>query len=378
MTNFEHKTKILMIGPLRRKDKPIGGSVRAFEILVTALQNDPRVQVDVVSSNLSKTNKFSRLNNALFSFFRLASKLPRHDVVALFSTNTSLQKAVRTVGWIARCNYRPLLLRKFGGISHQELTTDFLSPHEAMRITKLMRQNVDLYLPETMYAWEIGRKAGLATGWMPNYRRLSKELKITAKKHCRKFVYIGHVRPGKGIRELIGAAKLLNHEISVDVYGPLMEGITESEFSHHNNIFYRGVLAPDKVISTLSLYDAFVFPTRHDGEGHPGSLIEAFSMGLPAVTTNWKFIPEVADKTCALLVPPGDSRALAEAMNLFAADDTLYQSLSAGARKRSRLFDISIWADIFIQICQCLAARKQVPDDLTHPEKLRLKIASLE
>ena len=378
MAKFKNKTKILMIGPLRRKDKPIGGAVRAFEILVTALQNDPRVQVDVVSSNLSKTNKFSRLSSAALSFLRIASKMPRHDVVVLFSTNTSLQTAIRAVSCLTKRNNKPLLLRKFGGISHQELTAGFLSPHEAMRLTKIMRQNIALYIPETMYAWEVGRKAGLSTGWMPNYRRLQNELKFEAKKHCRKFVYIGHVRPGKGIRELIEAAELLNHGISVDVYGPLMEGITESEFSHHNNISYRGVLAPDRVMNTLSLYDAFVFPTRHDGEGHPGSLIEAFSMGLPAVTTNWKFIPEVADKTCAMLVPPGDSHALAEAMNFFAANDALYQSLSDGARNRSRLFDISTWADIFIQICQCLAARKQVPDDLIHPEKLRLKIASLK
>ena len=364
-----------MIGPCQRDDSPIGGCATAFELLIEALSKNSAIELDVVSTARPQAGRARRLISALRSFWQIRSRIASSDVVALFSTNTSLLRLTRIVGYLSRKHGKPLLVRKFGGISHRELAN---GPLPTKIIEKLCRElcQVSIYIPETLYAYNVGLEDNLPVAWMPNYRKISdlpSHSTMISHSGC-KFVYIGQVRPEKGLRDMLDAAKYLYEDVSVDVYGPLMEGMSESEFSVTPNIRYGGVLQPSEVIETLRRYNAFVFPSRHEGEGHPGSLIEAFSVGLPAVTTNWKFIPEVADESCAIFVEPGDSKALADAMNRLAADRKILKSMGQAAIKRSLLFDVSAWADIFARILIFLAKGQSLPPDLTTPEKLMSKL----
>ena len=373
MNKRKNPLKIILIGPLRREDKPIGGAVRAFEALADELNQDKSIIVKIVSSNLPDRNVFYRILTAALSYIKISLKIPFVDVVALFTTTTSMVKSVKSIGFLAKFFRKPLLLRKFGGISHEELPDRKRSKTEINKINKLMGNFVSLYVPETKYAWQCGLKAGVITAWMPNYRSVPQNINEYSKK-CQKFAYVGQIRAEKGIRELLYAAPLCSTDVTIDVYGPLMDGFSTSDFSKRPHINYKGILSPDIVIATLSHYDAFVFPSYHEGEGHPGSLIEAFSLGLPAVTTNWKFIPEVADSSCALLVQPADSQALAQAMNQLACDPDLYHKLAAGAKIRAKMFDIKIWTHIFIQFCYFLANRFPIPSDLISPEYINKMI----
>jgi glycosyltransferase involved in cell wall biosynthesis len=70
-------------------------------------------------------------------------------------------------------------------------------------------------------------------------------------------------------------------------------------------------------------------------EGLPKSLLEAAACGLPLIATDVPGCREIAvhDKT-ALLVPPRDAPALAEAMMRLASDTELRRRLGAAARER--------------------------------------------
>jgi alpha-maltose-1-phosphate synthase len=83
--------------------------------------------------------------------------------------------------------------------------------------------------------------------------------------------------------------------------------------------------------------DAFVLPTRAEAFGIVFQ--EAAAAGIPAIGTRLNAIPEIVlDGETGILVPPDDSRALAQAIAQLASSREL--RLSLGARARSRMFEI--------------------------------------
>ncbi len=109
---------------------------------------------------------------------------------------------------------------------------------------------------------------------------------------------------------------------------------------------------------TLSKYDEVLLPTYYPGEGYPGIIIEAYSVGIPVITTKWKSIPEIADDTCALFVEPRSAQALYEAMITLIQNKDLYLRLCRGAAKKQQLFDSEVWAARFAEYCNDLATKQ--------------------
>ena len=76
--------------------------------------------------------------------------------------------------------------------------------------------------------------------------------------------------------------------------------------------------------------DVFVLPTLYEGYGM--AVAEALARGLPVVSTSTGAIAELAGGTAGLVVPPGDERALAQAL-VSVLDDAIRERLAAGARQ---------------------------------------------
>jgi glycosyltransferase involved in cell wall biosynthesis len=171
---------------------------------------------------------------------------------------------------------------------------------------------------------------------------------------CRRFVYVGHVREYKGIRELVEAAEHLDASTRVDVYGPKYDDLPADLFNHRRRVFYKGIIDYRDVVSIMQQYDAFVLPTHHDGEGYPGVILEAYCAGLPVIATNWRAIPEIVDDTSGILVEPRNAEALYRAMNRLSEDSELYARLCKGALEQAGQFSTEHWADEFVKICRKL------------------------
>jgi glycosyltransferase involved in cell wall biosynthesis len=87
----------------------------------------------------------------------------------------------------------------------------------------------------------------------------------------------------------------------------------------------------------LDTADIFLNTTNIDNT--PVSLIEAMAAGLCIVSTNVGGIPYLLeDGVDALLVPPGDPRAMANAIQRILTDPRLPQKLSSNARRKAEGF----------------------------------------
>jgi len=92
---------------------------------------------------------------------------------------------------------------------------------------------------------------------------------------------------------------------------------------------YDGAVGCSAFMRTL---DVFVLPSF--AEGTSKSVIEAMAHGLPIITTNVGGSADLLSHDAGILIPPGNSAALANAMQRLAADPALRRRMGQAARER--------------------------------------------
>lgn len=97
--------------------------------------------------------------------------------------------------------------------------------------------------------------------------------------------------------------------------GPEKQKLIEkaANLNLNNNILWPGAQPQNKVFEFYSIMDVFVMPSFYEGFGLTAA--EAMAAGLPVVGTNIEGLSEVVeDGVTGILVPPGDSVALSNAV----------------------------------------------------------------
>src|SRR4029077_43303 len=94
-------------------------------------------------------------------------------------------------------------------------------------------------------------------------------------------------------------------------------------------VVFPGFVADADLPALYSAAAVLAYPSTYEGFGLP--ILEAFACGTPVVTSTAACLPEVAGNA-ALLVPPTDVPALAEALTRAYGDSALRDQLvQAGA-----------------------------------------------
>ncbi|MDP4021307.1 glycosyltransferase [Methylobacterium sp. NEAU 140] len=140
-------------------------------------------------------------------------------------------------------------------------------------------------------------------------------------------------------------------------------------------VTFRGALAQPAVVAAMREADLFVLPTKPapggDRDGLPNVLMEAASQELPILATAFAGTPEfLVDGAHGVLVPPGESAALATALTRLAAEPALRRRLAAAARA-CLVRDFSEAAGIDL-----IAGRLAASAGLPMPERERTACAS--
>lgn len=114
-----------------------------------------------------------------------------------------------------------------------------------------------------------------------------------------------------------------------------------------------GALPREGVLREYGAADLFVLPSHFDS--FPYVLLEAMAASLPVVSTRVGGIPEVVQEgRTALLVPPRDPTALADALVRLLTDPPLAQRFGAAGRSRVEQFSsrrlVAAYLDLFAEL----------------------------
>jgi len=169
-------------------------------------------------------------------------------------------------------------------------------------------------------------------------------------------LYVGRLVAEKGLRELVEALRTLRRARPRAVCvlvgeGPLQAELAAAAADPANGLRLAGAQPAPQVAEWMAAADLVTLPSY--SEGHPNVLVEALACGRPVVSTPVGGVPEVVDASCALLVPPRDAQALAEALAAVLVRDWDEAALS---RRFSRSW-AEVATDTLTACREALAAR---------------------
>lgn len=129
-----------------------------------------------------------------------------------------------------------------------------------------------------------------------------------------KLCTFSRVMKEKGIEDAIEAIKIVNEKLGrtafqLDIYGQIDPNYKD-RFNELIQIFpsyirYCKTVNPDESTAVLKEYYALLFPTYYEGEGFAGTIIDAFSAGVPVIASDWKYNKEqITDGYNGILVQP--------------------------------------------------------------------------
>lgn len=157
---------------------------------------------------------------------------------------------------------------------------------------------------------------------------------------------VANLRPVKNIPLLLRSAKHLHDRGGVEQVWIVGEGSERPAL-----VDLAGELGLEEVVRFLGAVQdvpdryaaADVFALSSHFEGMPTVVLEAFAAGLPVVATAVGDVPALCRAT-GILVPPGDERAMTEALGRVLSDGSLREELRTSARAAGDAFSITAMA----------------------------------
>jgi glycosyltransferase involved in cell wall biosynthesis len=230
------------------------------------------------------------------------------------------------------------------GYLHRELGL----PPDAMLLAAIgqigLRKGQDVFL-NALLSLRVRSPADFPT---PNGREAESSLNAFRGPHAEREEYIDRATPLHLL--LVGqrhSEKEESRQFEADLYA-----VAEQLPGRVHFLGVRGDVA-----SMLNELTLLVHPARQEPLGRV--LLEAAASGVPVVATDVGGTREIfpPDSNCAILVPPDDPAALAEAISTLLADASLRNRLASAARRRAEAaFDSQSAASRLVQHYQAMIA----------------------
>ena len=150
-------------------------------------------------------------------------------------------------------------------------------------------------------------------------------------------LFAGTAWPHKGLPDLVEALRTLRSgSVGLVIAGSLNRSLEELLERSGDLITYVGVRPHSEMPRLLAACDAVCLPQRDTPEARaqiPAKVFEAMAMAKPVIATPASDLPEIL-RHCGILVPFGDSQALAGAVRKLQGDRALGRSLGRTAREQ--------------------------------------------
>lgn len=171
----------------------------------------------------------------------------------------------------------------------------------------------------------VGARARHAPLYFPNYavqagdRLPVGERRGPAPDGIVRLVYFGRLVPEKGLDIVLDATALLAAQglrVRLDLVGDGPHDYLLALRRRHANlpVCWHGSLAGARLFDVVGGAHFFLFPSRHDGEGHSNALNEAMALGVVPVCSRQGFSASVVEDAGELLPVDAPASAYAEAV----------------------------------------------------------------
>jgi nucleoside-diphosphate-sugar epimerase/glycosyltransferase involved in cell wall biosynthesis len=354
-------------GPLRRLRvivltpgvNGMGGISRMMDWVAEEIGRRPSAEVDLIQVSTRGDKLYLRPFLFLSSIARVASAcvLRRCDLlhVNLASQGSTYRKLV--LAGIARLTGTPYVVHLHGG-SYREFWAGLPS-----RVASLVD---DLFCNARRVVVLGSSWASLVSGRVPEARsritvlpnavpRPSRAVDRTVDRSPLTVVFIGRLNAAKGVPELVEALSRIR---SLGGWNAVLAGDGEVERTREairvaglaDRVSVPGWLDPGEVDALWQRAGILVLPSFI--ENLPLSIIEAFSYGVPVISTPVGSISELVDHgRTGLLVPAGDVDALVAALRRLVEDPGLCAKLAAeGRAEYAARFELAGYVDRLVKI----------------------------
>jgi glycosyltransferase involved in cell wall biosynthesis len=172
--------------------------------------------------------------------------------------------------------------------------------------------------------------------------------------------WVGRLIPVKGADVFLSAVKRLGTlPLTISVIGDGSERARLEEFVRaeglSDRVHFHGIV-PDAG-RYIGAFDAFVLSSR--SEGTPVTLLEAIAARVPVVVTRVGGVPDVVGSAEAMLVPPEDPRALAEAIHFVIQDPAAAtRRVEAASHRLHADFGMERWIDAHNQVYDLIVSNR--------------------
>ena len=163
-----------------------------------------------------------------------------------------------------------------------------------------------------------------------------------------RFLFLGSLTPRKGVLELLDAFGGVAGSATLTLAGPADRDLAYAAAVRlavalaGAGVRVTGALDDGALALELARHDVLVLPSRYEGFGI--AVAEGLSHGLAIIASRAGALPEVVrDGAEAILVPPGDRRALMGALALLTRDRVRLAAMQEKALVRAR--ELPRWAD---------------------------------
>ncbi len=308
------RKKFLFIGACGHGYSVKGGEIAKCRVIERYLKT--KFQVRTIDTYWESKNIIQRLVKLtigrLHKFFQIIFWSLKADLIVVCSSYIRYLKPIDLV----RCLKKTVVFGVGGRVP-----TILLNNAKDL---ELLNRLADIMVESQRMADEFATKGVLTAHYVPNFKFLPNFSKcFFERRDSLALFFIGKICAEKGCDDIIRAVNDLNKagiHCDLDLYGPV-----ESEFSlkkmMNDHIRYKGYIDLVESLESydrLRQYDLFIFPSKWEGEGFAGALIDAMSLGKPIIASKHNVIPDiVTDNVTGLLFETGNIIEMKEKIQYF-------------------------------------------------------------
>ncbi len=349
------KIKVVLVAPSMRQ---IGGQSIQAKRLLEGFAGDEKIQLDFIPNNpesFAQKIKFLRTVFTSVKFWAsLLTKIGKADVVHVFSSGTTSYIISTLPPLIAAKLYgKKTILHYHTGEAEQHLK-------DWRRSAQTMRKFDEIIVP-SQFLVDVFAKFGFRAEAIFNFVETEK-FKFRQRKPLRPvFLSNRNFEAHYQVADVLRAFPLIKEKFSEAQLIVTGSGSEEFELKKLavelklKNVEFAGRVAPEKMPEFYEKADIYLNASVVDNM--PLSIIEAYSVGLPVISTNAGGIPYILEnETTGLLVETKDYKSLAQSAIRLLEDQNLAQKIIENARSYGENFTWqkvrAKWVDVYAKLAE--------------------------